>query len=136
MPSKICSLCGVIKTLDDFNKSERTADKRRSECKACHRSYQRKYNKSAEVKTRDADRQRRMRSERGPECRSAHCAVARAIKSGMLIRPDHCSVCLLHGAPQAHHDDHSKKLDVMWLCPICHAVRHAELKKARDAKSF
>lgn len=62
---------------------------------------------------------------------AAHNATARAIKKGILIRPDHCERCKIDCSPQAHHDDHSKLLEVMWLCPVCHAVRHRELGKLK-----
>jgi hypothetical protein len=61
----------------------------------------------------------------------AHNAVARAVKKGRLVRPDKCQRCPATGDIEAHHDDHSKLLDVMWLCPICHAARHKELGRLR-----
>jgi hypothetical protein len=61
----------------------------------------------------------------------AHNATTRAVKSGKLIRPDHCTKCLIPCIPQAHHDDYNKPLDVLWLCPICHAQRHVELSRVR-----
>lgn len=70
----------------------------------------------------------RMRRE-DEDYQKAHSKLAYAIKSGKIIRPDHCSRCLVQCFPQAHHDDHSKHLEVMWLCPICHAQRHKELGK-------
>jgi len=41
MPSKICSECGVLKTLDNFYACKRRAhkDSRETICKNCHRSY-------------------------------------------------------------------------------------------------
>lgn len=99
-----------------------------------YRAFDRERGKTAERKAAYIAKSKRKRKEMGPKYDAAHNAVTRAVKSGALIRPDHCSVCLVHGAPQAHHDDHAKKLDVMWLCPICHAARHVELKKMRDNK--
>lgn len=64
-------------------------------------------------------------------CRSA---VNMALKSGRLVRPDHCSVCnapdrKANGAPRSsihgHHDDYTKPLDVRWLCARCHMQVHA-----------
>lgn len=63
-----------------------------------------------------------------------HGFVLRAVRYGILKRPKRCSRCkasrkssdgrsLIYG----HHDDYSKPLDVMWLCPVCHAERHREL---------
>jgi hypothetical protein len=56
-----------------------------------------------------------------------HTIVQKAIKSGVLIR-EACSRC---GATetQAHHEDYSKPLEVIWLCRGCHKQRHAELRR-------
>lgn len=61
------------------------------------------------------------------QCR-AQGAVKYALKTGRLVRPDTCSRCgkkpkpRTDGLPtiQAHHEDHTKKLDVQWLCFKCH----------------
>ncbi len=63
----------------------------------------------------------------------AWSAVARAIKSGDLIRPDLCEHCRVVCKPDGHHDDHEKQLEVMWLCRICHAARHVELGRLSNA---
>ena len=59
--------------------------------------------------------------------RHPHGAVRNAILSGRLIR-EPCSRC---GADktQAHHEDYSKPLDVVWLCLKCHKQRHRELRR-------
>lgn len=95
-----------------------------------YREFDRKRGLDPERKKQYVDKQRRKRAEMGPDYERAHRAVAKAVKSGALIMPDHCSRCLIDCRPQAHHDDHSKSLDIMWLCPICHAQRHIELKNA------
>jgi hypothetical protein len=52
--------------------------------------------------------------------------VHRAVKSGKLIKPDHCQHCGLvvpcdkPHALQAHHEDYSRPLEVEWLCYHCH----------------
>jgi hypothetical protein len=59
-------------------------------------------------------------------------ATKRAIKSGVLRRPDVCETCG-NAVPacadgrsriQAHHCDYNKPLDVMWLCDKCHREWH------------
>lgn len=53
--------------------------------------------------------------------RRAGTAVLRAIKRGILIRPDICEEC---GAAdrriEAAHSDYSRPLTVRWLCKPCH----------------
>jgi hypothetical protein len=58
---------------------------------------------------------------------SAQAKAAAAIYRGVLVRGP-CSQC---GAPKtdAHHEDYSKPLDVVWLCRKCHRLRHAELDR-------
>ena len=57
-----------------------------------------------------------------PEKRRAKFAVARAVRSGRLIRGA-CEVC---GEPETHghHDDYSKPLEVRWLCSQHHGTEH------------
>ena len=57
---------------------------------------------------------------------SAHQAVSNALRYGILAKQP-CERC---GNPKtvAHHEDHSKPLDVIWLCTKCHAERHRELR--------
>jgi len=60
----------------------------------------------------------------------AHAAVAMAISSGKLVRPDVCSRCGKAGRIEGHHEDYSKPLEVVWLCARCHKARHTEIRKA------
>lgn len=62
----------------------------------------------------------------------ARCAVARAVKAGTLRRPDGCEWC--GGANvEAHHEDYSKPLEVLWLCRQCH--RQADRDRRRRERS-
>jgi ribosomal protein S27AE len=69
---------------------------------------------------------------RHPERYEIALAVDRAIDKGILVRPDKCSRCG-EGAKiiQAHHPDYSKPLEVIWVCPACHATYHPR-RKWRD----
>lgn len=53
-----------------------------------------------------------------------HWAVVR----GELIRQS-CERCGVVETVQAHHEDYSKPLEVIWLCKIHHMIRHRELRK-------
>lgn len=96
-----------------------------------YRDYDRKRGRTEGRKVMFANKQRTKRKAMGADYDRSHIAVARAIESGSLIRPDHCHRCLIQCPAQAHHDDHSKPLEIMWLCPVCHAQRHVELAKIK-----
>jgi hypothetical protein len=69
--------------------------------------------------------------QQDPEEKSAQRSVMYAIKSGRLTRLP-CRVC---GNPktEAHHEDYSKPLDVVFLCRVHHRAADAE-RRARLAK--
>ena len=64
-----------------------------------------------------------------PEKKRAKDAVQRALKKGIIFRPDICSKCSMPPTAsskiEAHHDDYSKPIDVIWLCKSCHQKLHA-----------
>lgn len=60
----------------------------------------------------------------------AHATVYRAVKSGVIRRPERCERCLLAGPVQAHHTDYSRPLYIEWLCPTCHVARHTSERAA------
>jgi ribosomal protein S27AE len=69
----------------------------------------------------DLNRQWRWRN---PEKARAHASVRHALESGKLVKQP-CAKC---GAPKAHahHEDYSKRLEVVWLCSTCHRALHTE----------
>jgi len=78
--------------------------------------------------------------------------VLKAIKQGLLTRPESCSFCGRIPTPakdgrakiQGHHYhgyDNEHILDVEWLCPSCHKIKHpndaealAKISKANKGK--
>lgn len=68
-------------------------------------------------KVHDARRRDRRKS---PEKKAARAAVLRAIADGKIVRPEACSRCGAKCIPEGHHPDHSKWLEVIWLCFKCH----------------
>jgi ribosomal protein S27AE len=53
-----------------------------------------------------------------------HGAVARAIRIGLLVKQP-CARCG-ETKVEAHHEDYSRPLDVIWLCRKHHMQRHRE----------
>lgn len=65
----------------------------------------------------------------------ARRAVQAAVKRGLLVRPSECSWCAKPGGKhptgfpiEAHHEDYTKPLDVVWLCSGCHWLRHYDIR--------
>lgn len=58
------------------------------------------------------------------ELQNAHMEVQRALRSGVLQKPDYCSECGKKIKVYAHHEDYTKPLAVTWLCARCHKILH------------
>lgn len=124
-PSKACRKCGQVKPLTDFYRHPGTADRRLPECRTCKKSYEKaRQSGPGYAETKQAI-QVRHRS-RHPQKYAARTAVGNAIRDGYLHRQP-CAVCGTETNVEAHHDDYSKPLDVVWLCTTHHAARHAAL---------
>jgi len=63
----------------------------------------------------------RKRNRQKIEC---HNFVRLALRFGQLIQLDHCQRCKNKCVPQAHHQDYTKPLEVLWLCRKCHGEEH------------
>lgn len=131
-----CAKCGEVAPHYPYQKNE---------CKQCvrirvranrerrleyYRQYDRDRGQTDERKAAYAAKQRRKRATTSDYNR-AHNAVNRAVANGTLVRPSACTRCGATGKIDGHHDDHSKPLEVMWLCPACHAQRHVEIGKVK-----
>lgn len=53
----------------------------------------------------------------------------KAVKKGIVIRPDHCLFCGSGGRIEAHHIDYSDPLNVLFLCICCHRAQHRKSKQ-------
>ncbi len=49
-----------------------------------------------------------------------------AVKTGKVVKPDICEKCFEKCAPEAHHEDYSQALIVIWVCAYCHKKLHRE----------
>lgn len=144
---KPCIICHTTKSIDQFYKHPQMGDGHLNKCKDCTKkqSHQRFLEKNKDPIWREKELQRHrdkksrplnvnQESKRAWHNRNlnkydAHKAVANAIKAGKLKRMN----CIKCGEKaQAHHDDYSKPLDVIWLCPKHHSLRHVELRQIRE----
>ena len=107
---KLCKGCGVEKPLDAFQVSNRAKNGRQSRCRSCRRRAARLYreaNREA-IKERDREYRKRNTPEQRREIARAwrvkhrgrhrfYRVVDRALRSGVLVRPQRLPVLWQHG---------------------------------------
>jgi len=60
--------------------------------------------------------------------RKAQIKLGNAVRDGKVTPWPGCAVPSCCEAPEAHHPDYSRPLDVVWLCPKHHAAAHSLVK--------
>ena len=48
----------------------------------------------------------------------------KAVERKKIVKPTACSKCGVEGRIEAHHEDYSKPLEVIWLCRVHHVEAH------------
>lgn len=156
--TKKCRLCSKRKSIDDF--AARENNKTRSECRKCisernkklrqdnleefrahdrkrsltkefrerSRKYYLKNIASEEWRLKESARQK-VKNANYPLKRAANIIVGNALAGGRLIRQP-CERCG-DAKAQAHHEDYTKPLDVIWLCKAHHGERHREINEEK-----
>jgi hypothetical protein len=130
---KKCSQCKIEKAFTDFYKRKNTIDGLRTNCKKCFESGRNKSKRKAQTKYSKTEKGKLTEKKHSPKRelrakylghRAATDKVRRAIKCG-FIKKIPCEVC---GSleVQAHHEDYSKPLEVIWLCAFHHMKLHYE----------
>jgi hypothetical protein len=152
--TKACKICGVTKPISEFYKHSMTADGLYPSCKKCHCERCKK-NRDKDIRAYRKKHRERKRTEKGkaidrkayekaiasgkrasnnknwklqnPEKYKAYLEIKKAIYHGKVKRQG----CVLCGEKaQAHHEDYSKPLEVIWLCQKHHAEHHVEKRNA------
>jgi RNase P subunit RPR2 len=143
MQSKTCTKCKQEKPLSAFGKRKGNKDGLKNWCKDCYTLYNKEWDhnhfervSARQRKYKDNDKAReygrlRKREERAKDPAyktkmDAHNELSRAIKKGIIKKPDTCSLPgNEHGVRiESHHYDYSLPLDVIWLCSRCHTRYH------------
>lgn len=129
---KTCFKCQRTLDIEQFYKHLRMGDGHLNKCKDCtkkdvssnygnrreqYAKYERDRRKRPERKAKALSYQQKRRLTT-PQKDFARDAVYKAVRDGSLQK-DPCRFC---GNPktQAHHEDYSKPLDVVWVCFKCH----------------
>lgn len=66
--------------------------------------------------------------EKNADKNSAHTKISYLRQTGRLI-PEPCKICGSEENVEAHHEDYSKPLDILWLCSTCHHKIHVEKRR-------
>lgn len=154
---KKCFKCQIEKPLTEFYGHPQMGDGLLGKCKVCTRKYVAenlaKKMLDPAFRIKEAARHRKKTTDRrnrgltaivskekkvayirkwqslNPAKRRAHMIVESALEIGKLSKFP-CKKC---GAinTDAHHEDYSKPLEVIWLCRKHHAERHVEINDAK-----
>ncbi len=136
---KKCFKCEQTKPIGDFYDHPAMADGKLGKCKECskvdvrtnrakRRAYYSEYEKirsQREERKRDASANLQNSRKKNPDQYKARTAVSNAVRCGKMKRLP-CEVC---GSleSEAHHEDYSKPLDVVWLCFKHHREIHGQV---------
>lgn len=135
-----CGRCQRTMPVDRFWRDRDKRSGYKSHCKECCdavRDPVKHAQKQARYAQRHPDRIAKravIKRRQTPEKHQARTAVSRAIGAGILIRPDACERCHSAVTVEAHHEDYTRVLDVVWLCQRCHLNIHGkELRREPPA---
>lgn len=144
---KTCFKCGAEKPRTEFYRHPAMADGLLGKCKPCTRKdvretrlakheYYKAYDiaryRNNEARRAQARASFTLAQERYPDRKRAAEMVAKAIKSGQLVRQP-CFVC--GEKAQAHHPDYSAPLDVVWLCVMHHRQAHGLVRRIDEKEA-
>jgi len=119
-----CNMCEQDKFVIEFSLCRGTATGLQHYCKPCSKKYRTVYRTTTSYKSRHNARTT-LWQKNNPLKTTAHKKVRQAILTGdLIVQP--CEKC---GNPktEAHHEDYTKPLDVVWLCSVHHKKRHVEI---------
>lgn len=146
-PVKQCFKCERALPLSNFYKHPRMADGHLGKCKECtkadvtlnrdknleyYQAYDRKRWSDNEGRRAASQANVKRFRQENPEKYKAHRLVSAELRAGRLTKPDRCEDCgSKHKQIGGHHEDYSKPLEVVWLCPACHGLRHRMVDRER-----
>jgi len=136
---KTCSVCKILKPIDQFSAMKSAKDGKQYRCKECHVEVNRAWSNRNKEKKKQYNRTQYLKyAEQGGrpsqkssfEKRQARKKIWDAVKRGDVHMSTACEDCGRDNDKlQAHHCDYSKPLDVRWLCAPCHGLLHAKERK-------
>lgn len=125
--AKKCRTCKAIKPVEHYVAKKSSLDGLLGDCKTCKRAkIQAWREKTPGYNAKHAKNSRKWQKQ-NPEKFAAHVAIARALRAGTVLKQP-CVICG-ETKSDAHHEDYTKPLDVIWFCRKHHAEHHAAKRK-------
>lgn len=123
--TKYCKGCGYDLPRAMFARQTAAPDGLQYKCRDCKAELDKDWR--ARNPERCAERHSRYEALRNPQKKKAKDLARNAVRSGKITKLP-CCVCGSDKS-QAHHEDYSKPLDVIWYCQRHHSARHEELRR-------
>lgn len=138
---KKCFKCHETKPLSEFYKHKRMADGHLNKCKACTKNDVKKnryknyeyYSDYERRRFHENEDRRKYSYEKSCQHRQsnpiktrARSLLYRAVRAGRLVKQP-CAACGTTENIEAHHEDYSKPLEVVWLCRKHHGEIHRQI---------
>lgn len=131
---KTCFKCNTEKQISEFYRHSGMLDGHLNKCEECAKLDVRRNRAANSDYYREYDRKRGCRQpsaylkkyrKENPEKERAHRMVNYRVAKGVIVKPKTCEGCGKQRRLEAHHEDYSKPLDVVWLCSPCHKFTHS-----------
>ncbi|MES2367165.1 MAG: hypothetical protein V4563_14910 [Pseudomonadota bacterium] len=119
---KRCVKCGIVKPASSFYSNGEGTGYLRPQCKHCY--IRRKIPEKTKARRRKWLLEYHLKN---PEKIQARQTLNNRVRNGQITKPKRCEGCRKVRKLHAHHADYSKRLEVKWLCPDCHAEEHRKL---------
>lgn len=142
---KQCFKCGRILDIGEFYKHPAMKDGHLGKCKECTKkdvltrarlhsdkikAYERIRSKTEKRKNSRKVYVKKYRQEH-PERTRIYTAVERAIRKGVIVKPNNCCICGVETKLYAHHPNYNDPFNVIFMCQSCHKKIHANGFKPR-----
>lgn len=152
---KVCKKCGLEKDLSEFYKKPRMADGHLNHCITCVKAYEKERRVKAADHLKAYEQARKnlphrvqarkqyaktdvgkvahkkamdTYNKKFPMKYASRNIVSHALKTGKLVKSEHCSECGSNEKIEGHHDNYLEPLNVRWLCEKCHKKWHRHNK--------
>lgn len=122
---KLCGGCNTEKPFAEFNRNRAKKDGYQNWCRACLNPISTAWKKTPIGRASVSRTQKHVK--RNPKTRKAQQVVSGQVKRGKMTRQP-CCVCNQPNA-DAHHEDYSRPLDLVWLCDKHHKQRHVAIQQ-------